>query len=114
MVSRKLCQVWLHFSQVNANYARCSICDKKCKAGPGNVCNLRKHQVKDKIKAEKCTVFNILKKAKSPTAAAANVSMLAASAEEVEPSGGRKDEFGRGEGGRDGFYFVWYVNFLNE
>ncbi|MEQ2157974.1 hypothetical protein GOODEAATRI_007382 [Goodea atripinnis] len=42
-------KVWLHFSKCDADYARCNICDAKCRASSGNTSNLRKHLVQPKI-----------------------------------------------------------------
>ncbi|MEQ2178909.1 hypothetical protein GOODEAATRI_019046 [Goodea atripinnis] len=59
MADRKRSKVWLHFSKCNADYARCNICDTKCKASSRNTSNLRKNLVKHQIflKAEECTSF---------------------------------------------------------
>ncbi|MEQ2208327.1 hypothetical protein XENOCAPTIV_023683 [Xenoophorus captivus] len=53
---RKRLKVWLHFSECDADYAPCHICDVKRKASGGNISELRKHLVKNKIslKAEEC------------------------------------------------------------
>ncbi|XP_059210462.1 serine protease FAM111A-like [Centropristis striata] len=63
MAERKPSKVWLHFSKCDADYARCNICDVKCKASSGNTSNLRKHLVKHKIflKAEECRIFDSLR-----------------------------------------------------
>ena len=63
MADRKRLKVWLHFSKCDADYARCNICDAKCKASGRNTSNLRKHLVKHKIflKAEECTIFDSLR-----------------------------------------------------
>ncbi|MEQ2260909.1 hypothetical protein XENORESO_003075 [Xenotaenia resolanae] len=43
MADRMHSKVWLHFSKCDADYARCNICDTKCKTSGGNTSNLRKH-----------------------------------------------------------------------
>ena len=63
MADQKRSWVWLHFSKIDVDYARCNICDAKCKASHGNTTNLRNHLIKHKIflKADKCTIFKSFK-----------------------------------------------------
>ncbi|MEQ2178187.1 hypothetical protein GOODEAATRI_011293 [Goodea atripinnis] len=63
MGERKRSKVQLHFSKCDADYARCNICDAKCKASGRNTSNLRKQLVTHKIflKAEECTIFDSLR-----------------------------------------------------
>ncbi|MEQ2169494.1 hypothetical protein GOODEAATRI_025737 [Goodea atripinnis] len=49
MADRKSLTVWLRFSECGADYARCNICDVKCKTSGRNTSNLRKHLVKHNI-----------------------------------------------------------------
>ncbi|MEQ2242509.1 hypothetical protein ILYODFUR_036501 [Ilyodon furcidens] len=46
MADRKHSKVWLHFSKCEADYARCNICDRKCKTSIRNTSSLVKHQIK--------------------------------------------------------------------
>ena len=63
MAERNCSKVWLYFIKCDGDYARCNICDTKCKARGGNTSNLRKHLVTHKIflKAEECTIFDSLR-----------------------------------------------------
>lgn len=56
-------KVWLHFLKVDAESAKCNICDKSIATKAGNTTNLMKHLTMHRInmKAESCTVFDCKK-----------------------------------------------------
>ncbi|MED6284405.1 hypothetical protein CHARACLAT_018923 [Characodon lateralis] len=69
-------QSQLHFSKCDADYARCNICDAKCKASGGNT-NLRKHLVKQQIFLKAQETISVSLRSTATTPAFGTVSMPA-------------------------------------
>ena len=63
----KRSKVWLYFTRVDVDSARCHKCDKSFACKGGNTSNLSKHLAKvHHIQTEKCTVFDSLARSASP------------------------------------------------
>lgn len=62
-------KVWLHFIKIDANTARCNVCQKALSAKSGNTSNLMKHLTVHGIylKAESCQVFDCKKQPQPST-----------------------------------------------